>query len=211
MTRAQRTRHEAPAGRRRSAPPEQRQSTRPRRSPAPESDYFEGKDPKTAKQEVKLAKQHYKAASKGEAGRITPGNARKAVGVARVIGPALAPYAAQAASAARDTYERARARRLGVAVTEVDRFSGRGAALHARIAGDSTALRDLREREPQDRSGTEVTRFVDSAQQRLSELASAVRAAERMPAGRRRSAHRAVRGELGRIEDDLLRRFRVEG
>ncbi|SFT71027.1 hypothetical protein SAMN04487904_106103 [Actinopolyspora lacussalsi subsp. righensis] len=211
MTRAQRTRHEAPAARRRSEPPEQRQPTRSRRSPVPESGCFEGKDPKTAKQEVKLAKQRYKAASKGEAGRITPGNARKAVGVVRVIGPALAPYAAQAASAARDTYERARARRLGVSVTEVDRFSGRGAALHARIAGDSTALRDLREREQQDRSGTEVTRFVDSAQRRLSELASAVRAAERMPAGRRRSAYRAVRGELGRIEDDLLRRFRVEG
>ncbi|MGJ7909114.1 DUF6474 family protein [Actinopolyspora sp. H202] len=206
MTRAQRTRHEAPAARRRSETP------KPRRSPEADSGgHFEGKNPKTVKQEVKLAKQRYKAASKGEAGRITPGNARKAVGVARVIGPALAPYAAQAASAARETYERARARRLGVAVTEVDRFSGRGAALHARIAGDSTALRDLREREQSDRGDTEVTRFVDSAQQRLSELASAVRAAERMPAGRRRSAHRAVRGELGRIEDDLLRRFRVEG
>ncbi|MER7084049.1 DUF6474 family protein, partial [Saccharopolyspora kobensis] len=36
-----------------------------------------------------------------------------------------------------------------------------------------------------------------------------VRAAERMPTQRRRSAHRAVDAELGRIEDDLLTRFGV--
>ncbi|ASU80698.1 hypothetical protein CDG81_00385 [Actinopolyspora erythraea] len=144
-------------------------------------------------------------------GKVTPGNARKVVGVVRVIGPVLAPYAAQAVSVARETYERARARRLGVTVADVDRFSGRGAALHARIAGDSAALRDLREQGAQEGSGNELRDFVDSAQRRLSELAGAVRAAERMPSGRRRSTHKAVRGELGRIEDDLLRRFRVEG
>ncbi|WP_434094102.1 DUF6474 family protein [Saccharopolyspora kobensis] len=36
-----------------------------------------------------------------------------------------------------------------------------------------------------------------------------MRAAERMPTQRRRSAHRAVDAELGRIEDDLLTRFGV--
>ncbi|SDP96132.1 hypothetical protein SAMN04487905_11942 [Actinopolyspora xinjiangensis] len=200
MTRTQRARG-APTARRDSGPGRPRDGER--------GNCREGKDPETAKQEVKLAKQRLKAARKGELGRVTPGNARKVVGVVRVIGPVLAPYAAQAASAARETYERARARRLGVTVAEVDRFSGRGAALHARIAGDSAALRDLREQGVQDDPGNEVREFVDSAQRRLSELASTVRAAERMPSGRRRSAHRAVRGELGRMEDDLLRRFQA--
>ncbi|NHD18882.1 hypothetical protein G9447_13955 [Actinopolyspora sp. BKK1] len=136
---------------------------------------------------------------------MTPGNAKKVVGVAKIVGPVLAPYAAQAATGARETYERFRARRLGVAVEDVSRFSGRGAALHARIAGDAKALEELRHRG--DGADESVTRFVDSAQRRLEEMSSAVRAAERMPASRRRAAHRAVDGELGRIEDDLLRRF----
>ncbi|WP_019856086.1 DUF6474 family protein [Actinopolyspora mortivallis] len=150
-----------------------------------------------------------KAARKGEHGRLTPGNAKKVVGVTRIVGPVVAPYLARAAATAREGYERFRARRLGVAVEDVSRFTGRGAALHARIAGDATALENLLA----SRGGTEdeesVRSFVESSRQRLNELSGVVRAAERMPAARRRAAHRAVDGELGRIEDDLLRRFGV--
>lgn len=160
---------------------------------------------KADKRAAKADKRAAKAVQKGEHGRITPGNAKKVVGVAKIVGPVLAPYAVQAATGAREAYERFRARRLGVAVEDVSRFSGRGAALHARIAGDANALEELRQGE--DGVDEPVTRFVDSAQHRLREMSSAVRAAERMPAGRRRAAHRAVDGELGRIEDDLLRRF----
>ncbi|MCX2731233.1 DUF6474 family protein [Saccharopolyspora sp. NFXS83] len=170
---------------------------------------------KTAKQEAKsaekAAKRDEKARKKGEHGRFTPGDARKAVGVAKILGPALAPYAWQAFTAARDGYDRARARRLGVAVDDLGRFTGRGAALHARIAGDAEALRELRTRTA-GRSAAEtslVEKFADEANSRLNQLGSAVRAAERMPTPRRRAAHRAVIGELDRIEDDLLQRLGI--
>lgn len=159
----------------------------------------------------KAEKKHDKAVKKGEFGRITPSRAKKAVAVAKVVGPAMAPFALKAASSAREGYEQLRARRLGVSADDLGRFSGKGAALHARIAGDAEALRDLHARsaDRDDEEGLAIEQFAGRAQARLVELTSAVRAAERMPAGRRRAAHRAVTDELGRIEDDLLHRFGV--
>lgn len=166
-------------------------------------------DPKAEKKAAKAAKKRVKAEQKGEHGRVTPSNAKKAVGIAKVIGPAVAPYLAQAAGATRAAYDRFKAHQLGVPVDELARFSGKGAALHARIAGDSDALRDLLNTDSGEEDASARKRFVDSAQDRLRELSGAVRAAERMPASRRRAAHRAVHGELNRIEDDLLHRFGV--
>lgn len=166
---------------------------------------------KSEKKAKKEQKKHDKAVKKGEFGFITPNRAKKAIAVAKIVGPALAPFALRAASAAREGYEQLRARRLGVPAEDLGRFSGRGAALHARIAGDSQALTDLRTRSA-GRNAEEnlaVEQFTERAQARLTELASAVRAAERMPASRRRAAHQAAAGELGRLEDDLLRRFGV--
>ena len=60
-----------------------------------------------------------------------------------------------------------------------------------------------------DEENRTAERFADTAEHRLGELASAVRATERMPPARRRAAHHAVEGELDRIEDDLLRRFGI--
>lgn len=168
---------------------------------------------KQLKAEQKRAKAEQKAKEKGEHGTVTPGNAKKIVGVVKVIGPALAPYAAQAAAGAREGYERMRAHRLGIPVADLGRFTGKGAALHARIAGNADALGELREKaakspaDSEQRVGTE--KFVESAEQRLEQLTSAVRAAERMPTSRRRSAHRSVSGELSRIEDDIMNRLGV--
>lgn len=172
----------------------------------------ESEDPAPDRQARKQAKKQAKAEKQGELGRITPGNAKKALGVAKVIGPALAPYAMKAASTAREGYDRMRARRLGTSVEDLGRFTGRGAALHARIAGDADALRDLRSRAAGStgRDGVPTEQFADTAEKRLTELTSAVRAAERMPSSRRRATHRAVSGELSRIEDDLLNRLGVE-
>lgn len=163
------------------------------------------------KAEQKQAKAGQKAKEKGEHGTVTPGNAKKIVGVVKVIGPALAPYAARAAAGAREGYERMRAHQLGVPVSDLGRFTGKGAALHARIAGNADALRELREKaatapaDSEQRVGTE--KFVESAEQRLEQLTSVVRAAERMPTTRRKSAHRSVSGELSRIEDDIMNRL----
>jgi hypothetical protein len=46
--------------------------------------------------------------------------------------------------------------------------------------------------------------FAVEVRPRLADLAVAVRAAEQMPTARRRTAYRAIGGELDRIETDLL-------
>jgi hypothetical protein len=138
------------------------------------------------------------------AARITPGNVKNVIRVAKIAGPALAPFAMKAASAVRASVDRMRAHHLGVPVDDLAGFTGKGAALHARIAGDADALRDLHASGDQ-----ETANFASAARDRLRELTSAVHAAERMPAARRRRVHRSVAGELDRLEDDLLRRLRV--
>lgn len=166
---------------------------------------------KTAAENRKALKIEQKARRKGEYGRVTPGNAKKALGVVKIVGPVLAPYALRAASAARERYDRMRARRLGVAMDDIGRFTGHGAALHARIHGDGKALRDLHEqaahRDAEER--VPVNQFVERTSARLDQLASAVAAAERIPAARRRATHRAVSSELSRIEEQLLNKFGV--
>ncbi|MFC7342488.1 DUF6474 family protein [Saccharopolyspora griseoalba] len=166
-------------------------------------------DKKTAKALKKADKKTAKAISKGEHGRITPSNAKKVIGIAKVAGPVLAPFALKAARSARERLDRSRARKLGVPVEELGRYTGRGAALHARIAGDTNALRELREQAPDTEAEVVAERYAEQTAQRLDQLTSAVRAAERMPAQRRRSTHRAVDQELGRIETELLDRFGV--
>ncbi|GAB2740099.1 DUF6474 family protein [Salinifilum aidingensis] len=166
---------------------------------------------KAAKIEQRARQAEQKAREKGEHGRVTPGNAKKLIGVAKVVGPVLAPYLAAAAGTARERYDRMRARHLGVAVEDVGHYTGHGAALHARIAGDHRALTDLRQQAA--RSGAEekaaTEQFAERTDARLEQLTGAVRAAERLPAARRRSAHRAVTEDLARIEDELLGKFGV--
>jgi hypothetical protein len=136
--------------------------------------------------------------------RITPARAKNLIGVAKVVAPAVvpvvAPYALKAAAMARDAVDRMRARKLGVEVAELATYSGRGGALHARIAGAAKAAADLRASD---------AAFADSSEARLAQLAAAVRAAERMPGARRKAAHKAVSQELDRLEEDLLRRLGV--
>src|SRR5882762_6114163 len=121
--------------------------------------------------------------------RINPRNAKNAVAVAKVIGPAIAPvllpFAAKAAATLRSMKDNRRAHRLGVPVDDLAKFTGKGGALHARIAGLSDVVAEVRSR-------GHDTGFADETQATLAQLTSAVRAAERMPAPRRKAAHKAV-------------------
>ena len=145
----------------------------------------------------------------GEA-RVTPKKAKNAVAVAKVLGPAVlpvvAPYAVRAAGAARELYDRYQARKLGVAIDQLGEYTGRGAALHARIAGLVQGLAELRK---SSKASAADTKFADETQGTLEQLSATVRAAERMPAARRKAAHRAVAGELDRLEEQLLHRLGV--
>lgn len=141
-------------------------------------------------------------------GPMTPARARRMIGIGKVVLPLLAPYAMAAGGVARARWDAYRAARLGVTPDRLNAYSGRGGALHARIdrLAESTAALD---------DGTEAyattaaRRFALENRPRLADLAVAVRAAEQMPAPRRRVAHRAIGEELDRIELALLRHLGV--
>lgn len=140
--------------------------------------------------------------------RFTPKKAKNAIAVGKVLAPVVlpvvAPLAAKAFASARDALDRRKARKLGVDVDSLGEYTGHGAALHARIAGVHESARGLRE------SGEAAdTALADEAGRQLHDLALAVRLAERMPAGRRKEAHRAVAEELTQLEEKLLRRLGV--
>lgn len=143
------------------------------------------------------------AAQVAKEARITPKKAKNAVAVAKVVAPAvipvLAPVALRAAGAARAAYDRYRARKLGVDVGTLSEYTGRGGALTARIAGVSQGIAELAEG-----GNAEGKQFAERSAATVQQLSSAVRAAERMPAARRKAAHRAVAEELDRIETELL-------
>lgn len=166
---------------------------------------------KLLKQEDKARKKEAKAFEKGDYGRVSPSSAKRIIAIAKVVGPVAAPFLIRGAASAREAVDRMRARKLGVPVDDLGRYTGRGAGLHARIAGDAEALNDLRTRSKgrTDQEAVAADQFAEAAEKQLNQLQSAVRAAERMPAARRRAAHKAVDGELSRIEQDLFRRLGV--
>ncbi|AUS81642.1 hypothetical protein C1701_10700 [Actinoalloteichus sp. AHMU CJ021] len=137
------------------------------------------------------------------------GRARRLVGVAKVLVPAAAPVvlpiAAGAAARVRELYDQARARRMGVPVDRLPEFTGHGAALHARVANALDSVDELGRRS----GASDGDRFVAEARTRCGQLLAAVRAAERMPAPRRRAAHRAIDRELAVVETELLHRLDV--
>ncbi|HEV3357150.1 MAG TPA: DUF6474 family protein [Pseudonocardiaceae bacterium] len=140
--------------------------------------------------------------------RITPTKAKNYLGVAKIVLPALvpvvSPYLLRAAGTAREQLDRMRARRLGIDVGDLAKFSGKGGALHARITGAAASLDELAAK-----TDAATTEFTTRGRDTLTTLAAAVRAAERMPTARRRAAHQAVAAELDRIESELLRRLGV--
>jgi hypothetical protein len=149
-------------------------------------------------------------ADQGQPPRITPGKAKNAVAVAKILGaavlPVVTPYLTQTAGTVRDRWDRLRARRLGVGIDELPKYTGRGGGLHARLSGAAEALGDVRDK-PQ--ATPADGKFSDDTEVRLRQLTAAVRAAERMPTTRRKAAHKAVGAELDQIEESILQRLGV--
>jgi hypothetical protein len=114
------------------------------------------------------------------------------------------PYLTRTAGTVRDRWDRLKARRLGIPIGELAEYTGRGGALHARIAGAAATVAELR-----GKGGPETTAYAETTETRLRQLTAAVRAAERMPTQRRKAAHRAVGADLDRIEQELLRKLGV--
>ena len=137
---------------------------------------------------------------------LTPAQAKRMIGVGKAVAPLLAPYALAAAGVARSRWDSYRAGRLGVDPAQLGAYAGRGGALHARISRVAEALNELEAGVgTSDRTPTDASRaFVGATRPRLEDLALAIRSAALMPSARRRTAHKAVAGELDRVELDLL-------
>lgn len=134
---------------------------------------------------------------------LAPAKITRAVAVGKVLLPLVAPYALAAAGTARAVWDDRKARRLGVPADQLGAYTGRGGALHARISRIAEALPELTVEG--DAQTTEPgRRFAADTEPRLADLSVAVRAAEQMPTTRRRTAFRAVAGELDRLENELL-------
>lgn len=142
---------------------------------------------KATKKGAKAAREHQP---------LTASRAKRLVGVGTAVAPLLAPYALAAAGAVRAGWDARRAARLGVDPTQLSAYAGPGGTLHARLGRVAEALTEL------EAHGTHP--FAVDTRPRLTDLAVAVRAAEQMPAPRRRTAYRSIATELDRIETDLL-------
>lgn len=138
---------------------------------------------------------------------LTPARAKRLISVGRTVAPLLAPYALSAASAIRGQWDAYRAARLGVELDQLAAYSGRGGALHARISRIAEALDDLDRKHD---TGPAARQFTAATQPRLADLSVAIRAAGQMPAMRRRTAYKAIGGELDRLEQALLQHLGVE-
>jgi hypothetical protein len=129
--------------------------------------------------------------------------AKRLIGVGTAVLPLLAPYALTAATRARGHWDAYRADRLGVRTDQLTAFRGPGGPLHARLSRLAEALTDLEKTDGR-HTTTAATRFTAETRPRVTDLAVAVRAAEQMPATRRRAAFKAIDGELQVIEITLL-------
>ncbi len=130
-----------------------------------------------------------------------PKTARRALAVAKIAGPAIAPYALSTATAARGFLDDRRAIKLGVTAQEVAAYRGPTGPAGARIATLRNSIDELGRRRTSD---LQVSRFADVAKARLADLDIAVHTAASMPSTRRRSTLGAVGKELNQIESDLM-------
>ena len=151
---------------------------------------------------LKVAEAELKTAREGKV--LSPTRIRRMLTVSRVLAPVLTPVIYRAAMAARAMIDQRRADQLGIPLAQIGRFSGHGAQLSARIAGAEKSLHMVQDRKPKD---AETKQFVSAITERLADLATAVTAAENMPAGRRRAAHAAISSQLDGIEADLMARL----
>ena len=151
---------------------------------------------------LKIAETQLKAARDGKL--LSPAHVRRTLTVARLLAPVLVPLVYRAAIAARGALDERRADHLGVPLSQLGQFSGHGAQLSARIAGTEHSVRQVAEKNPKD---AETKQFVAAMNDRLSDLATAVTAAESMPSARRRGAHAAIATQLDGIDADLMARL----
>lgn len=157
---------------------------------------------KVEKAQLATLKAQEKAANRSG---LSAAQVKRYLSIARLLIPVLAPLVYRGTVVARGQLDQQRAHRLGVAPEELGSYTGHGARLSARIAGAERSADEIATRFPD----AETAKFTAAVRGRLTELETAVHAAEQMPAQRRKSAHHAIAGELDGIEADLLAKLGV--
>ncbi len=158
----------------------------------------------TNKTNLKIAKTDAEAATHGTT--LSPRKLKRYLSVAKIVAPIAVPLAYRASTLARESITSYQANRAGVPIDELNKYSGHGATLSARVAGAERSLQTLSTTRASD---AETKKFVTTMTARLTDLTAAIGAAEHMPAARRRAAHRAISHELNAIDADLLARLGV--
>ncbi|WP_306363341.1 DUF6474 family protein [Nocardia sp. CC227C] len=146
-----------------------------------------------------------KVAARADRELFSAAQVRKALGVARILVPVLAPLAYRGATFVRGQLDNRRAQQLGIGLDQLSEFSGPGAKLRARIANVETTLGEL---EAKDTAG-DTKKFASATRDRLDSLTAAVRTADQMPVQRRRAVHASISNELSGVESDVLARLGV--
>lgn len=159
-----------------------------------------------AEKQAARAEKKAEQAKKNEPGGMlaaltNPKTATKALAVAKIVGPTVAPFALRATTTARGFLDERRAIKLGVTADQIAAYRGPTGPAGARIAALRSAVEELRQRRTTDR---QVLRFADVAKARLVDLSTAVNTAGSMPAPRRRATLSAIKKELDQIEADLM-------
>ena len=134
---------------------------------------------------------------------MTRARAKRLIGVGTTVAPLLAPYVLSAATAVRGSWDSYRAGRLGIPPEQLGQYRGPGGTLHARLSHVAEALTAL-ESSGEANATSAAHAFAVATRPRIADLAVAVRAAEQMPATRRRTAFKAIGRELDGIEETLL-------
>ena len=151
---------------------------------------------------LKVAETQLKAVREGKL--LSPMKIRRTLTVSRLLAPMLVPLAYRGAIALRGLLDQRRADQLGVPLAQIGQFSGNGAVLSARISGAEQATRRVAEKNPKD---AETKQFVAAITDRLTDLSTAVTAAENMPTARRKAAHAAISDQLDGIDADVMARL----
>ncbi|WP_430335038.1 DUF6474 family protein [Rhodococcus sp. ACT016] len=161
---------------------------------------------KVDKAQIATLKAQEKAAVKAAEKGLTVTQLRRYLGVARLLAPVVVPIAYRGATALRGQIDSQRAQRMGIGVDQLGEYTGHGAKLSARIAGAEKSVDEIVTRHPGD---AETQQFASAIRSRLTDLGTAVNAAEQMPAARRKQAHHAISAELDGVEADILARLGV--
>lgn len=170
---------------------------------------------KTAKSRIKAQRSSDRSAQKvaetqlktvQEGKFLSPTRIRRTLTVARLLAPIAVPIVYRATIAARGLIDERRADRLGVPLGEVGQFTGYGPRLSARIVTAEKTLQAVKDKQPKD---AETKQFAAAIRERLTDLSTAVTAAQNMPSGRRRAAHAAISDQLDGIDADLMARLGV--